>query len=410
MMQEENLQKEEKKSSYELFFDIPVGPQHPALKEPAFFKFKVEGEKVTGVDVDVSYNHRGIEKALEQRNYIQNIYLIERICGICNVAHTLCYAQAVEQLYGKEIPTRANYIRLLIEELARIHSHMLWLGVAAHEIGFDTLFMYVWRDREVVMDLIEMLTGNRVTTAINTIGGVRRDISDEAKDKVRKGMNILEERLKYYRKVALNDPTVNARCSGVGILKPRDAIKLCAVGPTLRASGIKNDVRKDDSYALHDEVPFNVITYDTMDVLARVLVRVDETLESVNMVKYCLDHMPSGDVRIKLPLSPPVGEAVSRVEAPRGELIHYVRSNGTKNPERYKVRTPTFGNIPSVCGMLTSKGDYEVNIADIPIVLASIDPCFSCTARMEFRDVSKDKTWIWSLEELKAYCKRQGSL
>jgi NADH-quinone oxidoreductase subunit D len=270
--------------------------------------------------------------------------------------------------------------------------------------------MYVWRDREVVMDLIEMLTGNRVTTAINTIGGVRRDISDEAKDKVKKGMNILEERLKYYRKVALNDPTVNARCSGVGILKPRDAIKLCAVGPTLRASGIKNDVRKDDSYALHDEVPFNVITYDTMDVLARVLVRVDETLESVNMVKYCLDHMPSGDVRIKLPLSPPVGEAVSRVEAPRGELIHYVRSNGTKNPERYKVRTPTFGNIPSVCEMLTSKGDYEVNIADIPIVLASIDPCFSCTARMEFRDVSKDKTWIWSLEELKAYCKRQGSL
>jgi len=407
-MQEEELQRAEKKSAYELFFDIPLGPQHPALKEPAFFKFKVEGERVIGVDADVSYNHRGIEKALEYRNYIQNIYLIERICGICNVAHTLCYAQAIEQLHGKEIPPRASYIRLMIEELARIHSHALWLGVAAHEIGFDTLFMYVWRDREVVMDIIEMLTGNRVTTAINTIGGVRRDISDEAKEKVRKGMNILEERVKYYRKVALNDPTVNARCSGVGILRPRDAIRLCAVGPTLRASGVKNDVRLDDPYTFHDEVPLNVITCDTMDVLGRVVVRVDEMLESVNMVRYCLDHMPSGDVKIKLPLSPPVGEAVSRVEAPRGELIHYARSNGTKNPERYKVRTPTFENIPSVADMLTSKGDHDVNIADIPIVLASIDPCFSCTARMEFRDVSKGKTWIWSLEELKTHCKNRG--
>ncbi len=390
-----------KRSSYELFFDVPIGPQHPALKEPIFLKLVVEGEQVVKADVDVSYTHRGIEKALEYGNYIQNIYLIERICGICNVAHTLCNVVTVEQLYDKEIPPRAQYIRVIVEELARIHSHLLWLGVAAHEIGFDTWFMYIWRDREVVMDLIEAITGNRVTTAINTIGGVRRDIKPELYDRIRKGMDFLEERTKFYKKVAMEDPTVNARCAGVGILTPKEAVELCAVGPTLRGSGVKHDVRADDPYAAHAEVPFEVVTYDTNDVLARILVRIDEVLESINMVRYCLDHMPEGPYRIKLPLAPPKGEAIGRVEAPRGELIHYVKSNGTEKPERYKVRTPTFSNIPALCAMLTSKGDYIVNIADVPIVFASIDPCLSCTARVEVVDAEKGKRKVLSMEQLR---------
>jgi len=390
-------------SSYERFFDIPIGPQHPALKEPILLRLIVEGEHVVAADVDVSYTHRGVERTMQERNYIQNIYLAERICGICNVAHTLCYCQNIEGLYDVEIPSRALYIRVLVEELARIHSHLLWLGVAAHEIGFDTLFMYIWRDRERVMDLIEEITGNRVTSAINTIGGVRRDIKPETCDRCLKAMDYLEERIKYYKKVCEIDPTVIARCAGVGILKPKDAIRLCAVGPTLRASNIKNDVRADDPYAVHDEVPFNVIVYDTNDTLARVFVRIDETLESINMVRYCIEHMPSGPVRVRLKLSPPVGEHLSRVEAPRGELIHYVKSNGTEKPERYKVGTPTFRNIPALCEMLTSKGDYVVNIADVPIAFASIDPCLSCTARVVMLDREKEKLWVGSLDRLRRW-------
>jgi len=388
-------------------FDVPVGPQHPALKEPVNFTFTVDGEHVVGVRPRIGYNHRGIEKAAESRTYIQNIYLMERICGICSVAHTTTYVQNVEYVLGKEIPRRAEFYRVLINELNRIHSHLLWLGVAGHEIGFDTLFMYVWRDREHVMDILEMLTGNRVNYAINTIGGVRRDITPEMVGKVSKVMDVVEQRVTYYRKAAAAEPTLLARVKGIGVLKREDALKLCAVGPTARASGVRSDVRADDPYAAYDEVPFNLVSYDLCDVLSRVLVRVDETLESAKMVKYCLDHMPEGPVRVKLPRVVPAAESVSRIEAPRGEVIHYLRSNGTDKPERYKVRAPTLGNIPSVCEMLTSKGDYAVRIGDIPIALASIDPCFSCTDRaVQFIDPSRGKEWSWTFEQIRKYARR----
>ncbi len=388
-------------------FTIPIGPQHPALPEPILLKLEVEGEYIVGVDVDVSYMHRGIEKAMEYRNYIQNIYLAERICGICNVAHTVCYTLNVEKLYDKEIPPRAQYLRVIIEELNRIHSHLLWLGVAGHEIGFETLFMYVWRDRERVMDLIETITGNRVNTAYTTIGGVRRDITSDIEYKIRKTMDIVEERTKYYKSVAAAEPTILNRTKDVGILKTIDAINLCAVGPLLRASNVKNDVRADAPYAAHDEVPFNVITYPYCDVFSRILVRVDEIFECINMIRYCLDHLPKGPIRIKLPLKPPKGEAVTRVEAPRGELLHYVLSDGSEKPYRYKVRTPTLANIPSLCRMLTSTGDYIVKIADVPIAYASIDPCLCCTGRVQIVDIEKNKKWIWSWEELKEYSKKE---
>jgi membrane-bound hydrogenase subunit alpha len=388
-------------------FEVPVGPQHPALKEPENFTFTVDGEHVVGVKLRIGYNHRGIEKAAESRTYIQNLYLMERICGICSVAHTTTYAQNVEYALGKEIPRRAEYYRVIIYELNRIHSHLLWLGVAGHEIGFDTLFMYVWRDRERVMDILEMLTGNRVTYAINTIGGVRRDITPEMADKVRKSMDLVEQRVTYYKKAAAAEPTLLTRVKGVGILRTEDARRLCAVGPTTRASGVKFDVRAEDPYAAYDEVPFNLVSYDLCDVLSRILVRVDETLESARIVKYCLDHMPSGPVRVKLPRTVPPGESVSRTEAPRGEVIHYLRANGTDKPERYKVRSPTLGNLPSVCEMLTSKGDYVVRIADIPIALASIDPCFSCTDRAaHFVDPSRGKEWSWTFEQIRKYARK----
>ena len=328
-------------------FYIPIGPQHPVHPEPLLMKFKVEGEQVIDVEINVSYTHRGIEKGLEYRDYMKGIFLAERICGICNAAHTLCYVQNIEQLLNKEVPPRAKYLRLIVEELSRIHSHLLWLGLAAHQIGFETLFMYVWRDRERVLDLLEMITGNRVVTSYNTIGGVRRNITPEMEQKIRKGLDYLEKRTKYFKKVIMEEPTVLVRTQNVGILKPREAIELFAVGPVLRASSIKHDVRADDPYAAHDEVPFNVITYDTCDVYARILVRIDEVLECINMIRYSLDHLPSGKYRIRLPvvIKPPPGESVSRVEAPRGDLLHYVKSDGSDKPYRYKVRTPTLATV-----------------------------------------------------------------
>lgn len=383
---------------YGSIIKVPFGPQHPALKEPENFTFEIDGDIVVDVKPRIGYNHRGIEKAFEQRTYIQNLYLAERVCGICSDAHTTCYTQAIEELLGVEPPPRARYIRVIIAELERIHSHSLWVGIAAHEIGFDTLFMYIWRDREVVMDLLEAISGNRVHYAMNTMGGVRRDIKSDIVPKIKKGLDILEERMRYYLDTVRTDLTISKRTLDVGILKPKDALDLCAVGPTLRASGVKNDVRADDPYAAYDEIPFNIITHHGCDVMSRILVRCEEMLESIEIIRYALEHMPEGRTRIRVPMTVPAGEVVSRVEAPRGELIHYAKSNGTTKPERYKIRSPTLGNIPALCKMLLGG-----HVADIPIILAGIDPCFACMDRMTFIDVKTNKEWVWTMQQLRRH-------
>ncbi|MGD0329732.1 MAG: nickel-dependent hydrogenase large subunit [Nitrososphaeria archaeon] len=391
-------------------FDIPIGPQHPALPEPLLLKLEVEGEAVVGVNFDVSYMHRGIEKLLETRSYFQGLPLIERICGICNAAHGVCYTLNVEKLYDKEIPKRAQYLRLIVEELSRIHSHLLWLGIAAYEIGFNTMFMYTWRDREHVMDMLESITGNRITTEYSQIGGVRRDIPPELASRLLKVMDVIEERTKYYIRVALTDRVIAKRTQGVGYLSTADAKSTCSVGPIVRASSVKFDVRASDPYVAHDEVPFNVITSDSCDVFGRVVVRAKELLECVNMIRYAVQHLPEGPFRIKLPMKPNAGEALTRVEAPRGELLHYTLSDGTPKPYRYKVRTPTLANLGALRVMLTSKGRYVVNIGDIPIIYGALDPCICCTARVNFVDVKKGKSWIWSLDEIREMSRRGGLL
>ncbi|MEM3486343.1 MAG: nickel-dependent hydrogenase large subunit [Candidatus Methanomethyliaceae archaeon] len=363
--------------SYGTTIKVPFGPQHPALKEPEYFLFEVDGDIVVKVTPRIGYVHRGVEKAFEQETYLHNLYLAERICGICSHAHSTCYTQTVEGLVPLEIPPRAVYIRLIMAELERLHSHSLWVGIAAHEAGFDTLFMYLWRDREMIMDLMEEISGNRVTHAINTIGGVRRDITGEQATKIKKFMDKFEGNVKEYMKVLETEQTFLKRTKDVGILKPRDAIALCAVGPTLRASGIKSDVRANDPYLAYGEIPFNVITHDGCDVYARTIVRCEEMIESANIIKYALDHMPEGKIKVPPPRTIAPNESVGRVEAPRGELIHYARSNGTNKPERYKVRAPTLGNLASVCQTLIG-----AHMADIPLILAGIDPCFSCMDRV----------------------------
>jgi membrane-bound hydrogenase subunit alpha len=372
---------------------IPIGPQHPALKEPESFRVILEGEKIVGVSLRMGYNHRGIEKACEERTYIQDLYLIERVCGICSHSHSTCFIQAVEEIAGVEVPKRALYLRTLIGELERIHSHLLWLGVAGHEIGFDTLFMYSWRDREIVMDILADLTGNRVNYGINTYGGVKTDISKELLQKILKAMDTLEERTKYYIKVATEEVTLMKRLSGVGILKKADVEALDAVGPVARASGVDRDVRRDDPYAAYSEVDFKVITVNNEDVYGRTLVRVGELMESYSIVRQVINNLPDGPIAVKVPRKIPAGEAFSRYEAPRGEDVHYVKSNGSDKPERVKLRAPTLANIKPMLKMLEN-----YNLADLPIIIAAIDPCFSCTDRtisIKKRDTGKSEIMDW---------------
>lgn len=358
-------------------FKIPIGPQHPALKEPESFLLTMHGEKIAETVIRLGYNHRGIEKACEGQTYIRDLYLIERVCGICSHSHATCFVQAVEEIAGLQVPKRATYIRTLIAELERVHSHLLWLGVAGHEIGFDTLLMYTWRDREVVMDILALLTGNRVNYGMNTIGGVRRDITAEQIPQILKAMDTLEERTKYYIQVATEETTIIKRLSGVGMLSYDDAVKLGAVGPTARASGVDRDTRRDDPYAAYGELTFNVITDKHCDVYGRAVVRLGELMESYKMIRQLLANLPEGPVTVKAPRKIPAGEALSRYEAPRGEDVHYVKANGSDRPERVKVRAPTLANVQVVAHML--KDGY---LADMPIVVAAIDPCFSCTDRL----------------------------
>jgi NADH-quinone oxidoreductase subunit D len=369
------------------------------------FTFELDGEKIIGAEVRMGYAHRGIEKGFEDRTFIQGIYLAERICGICSTSHTTPFVLNAEELLKLEVPKRAQYIRALVGELERVHSHLLWLGVAGHEVGFDSLFMYTWRDREIVQDMLELISGNRVHYGINTIGGVRRDIDAGQIAKLKEMNAIVRQRTDYYIKMCTAEPTFMARISGVGLLPTKDAVELCAVGPMARASGVKRDVRKDDPYCCYDEMPFDVITADTCDVLGRAVVRVFELLQCCRIIDFILDSLPPGDVKIRAPRRIPPAEAINRYEAPRGENIHFAKSNGTDKPERIKVRAPTYANIPST--LVTLRNSY---VADIPIIVAAIDPCFCCADRMvrlvDARQ-GRDDTWPWA--RLQVYAREQKS-
>ena len=378
---------------------VPLGPQHPALEEPESFSLLLEGERVAAATVALGYNHRGMEKAAEKRTYTQNIYLLERICGICSHSHSTCFVQTVEALAGVEIPKRAQYLRALVGELERVHSHLLWLGVAGHEIGFMTLFMYAWKDREIIMDILEMLTGNRINYGMNTIGGVRQDITPEQSEKIIEAVDQLEQRTEYYQKVVLQEETILLRLSGVGRLSREDALRLGAVGPVLRASGEPRDIRRDDPVGIYPELDFKVITDTGADVFGRSVVRVLELMESYKMIRQILKQIPEGPLTVRVPARIPAGEAISRYEAPRGEDAHYTRSNGTDKPERVKVRAPTLANLAAITNMI--EGGY---LADVPIIIAAIDPCFSCTDRMiRVKDASSGAENRMNWEGLRNY-------
>ncbi len=376
-------------------YSVPVGPVHPALKEPIRFSFNLDGERIVGVDIKPGFAHRGIEYMGMKRNLIQTLYLSERICGICSISHPLALTQAVENAAGIEVPPRAQYIRTIIGELERIHSHLLWAGVGAHELGFDTLLHLTWNVREKTMDLLEQLTGNRVDYAIPIFSGVRRDIPEEK-------THLAYEAIDYYRGLLqqmidayLHDKSVELRTRNVGVLTYDQAVELCAAGPTTRASGVKKDVRQDMPYLAYADMEIEAITPEAFgtepigDVYDNIIVRLLEVAQAIDIIEYCLENLPSGEL-MSIPKVPALlaalkkasGEGIGRHEAPRGEVFHYVRlEEGVEEAVVWKVKAPTYSNL--MAWVPKFLGD---EIADVPIIAASIDPCMCCMDRVHIAD------------------------
>ncbi len=358
-------------------YKIPMGPYHPALEEPYKLDLICTGETVTDAKLHIGFNFRGIEHLAETRNYIQVIALMERVCGICSNIHTLTLCQAMEGLTGLTPPPRAQYIRVVMAELERLHSHVLWAGIAAKLMGFKTMFMTCFELREKVMDVLQAISGNRVNYSMNRIGGVNRDIEDPI---ALLGMiDVLErEMVKKVIPIFTTSSTARSRCAGIGVLTHEKAISCGTVGPVARASGVGQDIRKAAPYAAYAEMDFEVPVQPDGDVKARLLVRALEIMESCKILRQALTKMPPGELASggdKFTFV--TGTATSRVEAPRGEVMYSVSwKEGARNPARVHVRTPTFATMPAIRWMVLG-----ARLADTPLIQASIDPCYSCTDR-----------------------------
>jgi len=364
---------------------VQIGPYRPQLVEPERFELLVENNRILDVDIELGYVHRGIEKLFTTKTYLQNLALAERICGICSGIHTLAYAQTAEGVIDVEVPDRARYLRSIYMEIERLHSHYLWFGVLTHSLNEHEAFLKVMGEREQVQDLLEYLTGNRMNYLINTIGGVRRDITPEKAERIRKVVNAMRPVSDYLMKLLDDNGALTKRTRGIGILPKHKALDVGAVGPTLRGSGIASDVRKDDPYAAYGELDWDVISEPDGDVRAKTLVRARETYESMKIIEQALKDLPKGEIAGELG-KPLVAEELGRAEAPRGELVYYIKSNGTNIPERVKVRTPSYVNDFTLVEMLRGN-----TLDSARTIIESIDPCFSCTDRVTVVDARTHK-------------------
>jgi ech hydrogenase subunit E len=353
---------------------IPFGPQHPVLPEPIHFDLVTEDEKVIDAIPSISYVHRGLERLIENRDFIDFVHVADRICGLCSFMHSLGYCQAVEEIMAIEVPQRALYLRTIWAELSRIHSHVFWLGVAADAFGFESLFMQSLRLREPVLDIFEETTGARVILGVCKVGGVRRDIDADSLQGIVNRLTKLKAALKELGNVFINDYSVRHRLSGVGFISREDAYTLGCVGPMARASGLEMDLRAI-GYAAYKHLEFDPVVETAGDCQARCVVRIREIFQSIGLIRQAVGKIPEGPVDVKV-TGAPDGEYYSRVEQPRGEVIHYVKGNGSRMLQRFRVRVPTFNNIPAMIKVL--KGS---EVADVPNIILTLDPCISCTER-----------------------------
>ncbi len=358
-------------------YKIPMGPYHPALEEPYKLDLICDGETVQDAKLHIGFNFRGIEHLAETRNHIQVIALMERVCGICSNIHTLTLCNAMEKLTNLTPPPRAQYIRVIMAELERLHSHVLWAGIAAKLMGFKTMFMTCFELREKVMDVLQAISGNRVNYSMNRIGGVNRDITDP--QAILKMVEALElEMARTVIPIFTTSRTAISRCAGIGVLTTEKATSCGVVGPVARASGVPQDIRRAAPYAAYAELDFDVPVQPAGDVTARLLVRALEIMESCKILRQALAKLPPGEIHTEgEKFAFITGTATARVEAPRGEVMYSVSwKEGSRNPARVHVRTPTFAIMPAIRWMVVGQ-----RLADTPLIQASIDPCYSCTDR-----------------------------
>lgn len=357
-------------------YSLPVGPIHVALEEPVYFKLTLEGETVRKVDIKSGHVHRGMEGMATQRNLFKNTTLTERVCSLCSNSHSLTYCMVVENALGMEVPARGKYLRVLAEETKRLASHMFNTAIFGHNVGFTSLFLHLMEVREHVQDIKETLYGNRMNLSTNMIGGVKVDIDASHMAYMRERLDLVEPALVKALHLFRTDHIVAKRARGVGIISPEDVRAYGLVGPVQRGSGIAEDLRRTTRYLVYPELDFEVITEPDCDVLARALVRLREALESIKILRQCMDRLPSGPLSTPMARIPDDTEAVARSEAPRGELIYYIRTNGTDIPARLKWRVPSYMNWEGLTVMMK-----DCQLADIPVIVNSIDPCVSCTER-----------------------------
>jgi ech hydrogenase subunit E len=353
---------------------VPFGPQHPVLPEPIHLDLVLEDEKVVEAIPSIGFVHRGLEKLVEKKEFTEYVYVAERICGICSFMHGMGYCQAVENIMDIKVPDRAEYLRTLWAELSRIHSHLMWLGLLADAFGFESLFMHCWRLREQILDIFETTTGGRVIFSVCKIGGVRKDIDKDTLKGIVTILDKMQKELKELTDVFIEDYSVQHRLVGVGVLTKQEAHDVGAVGPMMRASGIAQDMRML-GYAAYKYLDFEPVVENDGDCYARTLVRIREIYQSMNLIRQCVEKMPEGEIEEKFK-GMPQGERYERLEQPRGEVIYYVKANGTKFLDRVRVRTPTFTNVPALLKVLQG-----CELADVPMMVLTIDPCISCTER-----------------------------
>jgi NADH-quinone oxidoreductase subunit D len=356
---------------------LNMGPQHPSTHGVLRVILKLDGETVTDLDCDIGYLHRGVEKIAEHDTYQMITPYWDRLDYVAAVSNDLCYVGGVEKLLQVEVPRRAEYLRVILTELQRIASHLLWLGTHAIDIGAVTVLLYAFREREEILKIFEDFIGARLTAHAFRIGGLQWDIYPEFEERVRAFLKMMPARIDEYETLLNTNRIWLSRTVGIGVLSAEDAINLSLSGPVLRGSGVKYDIRKAQPYSAYPEFDFEVPVGENGDTYDRYLCRMAELRQSLSIIEQGLDGLPEGPVMAKVPkiIKPPVGEIYHSIEAPKGEIGVYLVSDGTMKPYRMRIRPPSYINLQALKKMSIGHlvADVVAIIGTIDIVLGEVD-------------------------------------
>lgn len=374
---------------------LNMGPQHPSTHGVLRLVLEIDGEVVVKAVPDIGFLHRGVEKIAEYKNYEQFLPFTDRLDYVAAISNNLAYVQGVEKLASLDVPPRARFLRVILAELTRISSHLIWLGTQALDLGAMTVLFYTFREREAIWDIFESASGARMTVSFLRIGGLRNDVGDETLGMVKKFIGDFPSKIDEYETLLTRNPIYMRRTIGVGVIEAEEAVNMGLTGPILRASGVAWDLRKEEPYAAYDEVDFDVPTGKRGDVYDRFLVRIEEMRQSVRIIEQAVKMLPGGEVRAddRFCVRPsrkaahehmedliryfylasegpliPAGEVYSAVESPKGELGFYIASDGTPKPSRLKIRPPSFVNLSALPRIV--EGAY---LADVVAIIGSID-------------------------------------